>query len=83
LTAWSPLGCDQIERKDLSMAKRNINAPPPAYAWPEMPTDRSGLDPDRLEAWWKLLKKNKTKSIFLVRNDRVVFERYVTGFDRH
>ena len=41
------------------MAKRNVNATPPAYAWPEAPIDKSGLDPKKLEAWWKLLKKKQ------------------------
>ena len=65
------------------MANRNVNIPPPAFSWPEMPTDRSGLDPQKLEKWWQLLKKNNTNSIFLVRNDKIVFERYANGFDRH
>lgn len=65
------------------MAKPKLNVPPPAYAWPEMPTDRSSLDPEKLEAWWRLLKRNGTKSIFLMRNDRIVYERYADGFDRH
>lgn len=65
------------------MAKRNVNAPPPAYAWPEVDASRSGLDPVKLEAWWKLLKKNRTNSIFVMKDDKIVFERYVKGFDRH
>jgi CubicO group peptidase (beta-lactamase class C family) len=65
------------------MAKRNINVPPPAYAWPEVPIDKSGLDPQKLEQWWTLLKKNNTKSIFVMHKDKIVFERYANGFDRH
>ena len=65
------------------MAKRNVVSPPPGYAWPEMDAARSGLDPKKLDTWWKLLKKNHTKSIFVMKDDRIVFERYVKGFDRH
>ncbi|MFT5367447.1 MAG: CubicO group peptidase (beta-lactamase class C family) [Candidatus Latescibacterota bacterium] len=64
------------------MAKRNENTPPPPYSWPEVPIDRSGLDPKKLEAWWKLLKKNNTNSIFVMHKDKVVFERYADGFGR-
>jgi len=65
------------------MAKRNVNTPPPPYAWPEIPTSQSGLDAKKLDAWWKLLKKNNTKSIFVMHKDKIVFERYVEGFNRH
>lgn len=65
------------------MAKRNVNTPPSAYTWPEVPIDKSGLDPQKLEAWWKLLKKNNTNSIFVMHKDKIVFERYANGFDRH
>jgi len=65
------------------MPRRNVNAPPPPYAWPENPTDRSGLDQKKLESWWKLLRKNRTNSIFVMKDDRVVFERYAKGYDRH
>jgi CubicO group peptidase (beta-lactamase class C family) len=65
------------------MPRRNVNALPPPYTWPELPTDRSGLDPKKLDDWWKLLRKNNTKSIFVMKDDKIVFERYVKGYDRH
>jgi len=54
---------------------RNVNAPPPAYAWPEVDPSKSGLDSKKLNAWWKLLKKNNTNSIFVMKDDKIVFER--------
>ena len=65
------------------MAKRKVNAPPPPYLWPELSTDRSGLDAKKLAEWWQLLKKNTTECIFIMHNDKIVFERYAKGFDRH
>ncbi len=60
----------------------NLNAPPPAYIWPKLATDRSGLDPKKLDVWWKLLRQNKTDSIFLMKDDKIVFKCYVNGFER-
>ena len=65
------------------MPRNKVDSPPPAYVWPELSADRSGLDPKKLEAWWKLLRKNKTHSIFVMEDDRIVFERYAKGFDRY
>jgi len=65
------------------MAKRNVNAPPPPYTWPELPAAQSELDAKKLAAWWQLLKKNNTNSIFVMHNDKIVFERYAKGYDRH
>jgi CubicO group peptidase (beta-lactamase class C family) len=64
------------------MPPRNVNAPPPAYSWPELDPSRSGLDPKKLDAWWRLLKKNNTNSIFVMKDDKIVFERYAKGYDR-
>ena len=55
----------------------------PIYGWPELPVGRTGLDGKKLAAWWQLLKKNNTNCIFVMHNDKVVFERYAKGFDRH
>ncbi|MDA0709369.1 MAG: serine hydrolase [bacterium] len=64
------------------MAKRTLNAPRPPFSWPEVPEDRSGLDPLKLDAWWKLLKKNNTHSIFVMHKDKIAFERYAPGYSR-
>ena len=64
------------------MAKRNVSTTPD-YGWPEIEPHRAGLDPKKLEAWWRLLKKNNTDSIFVMKDDKIVFERYANGFDRH
>jgi CubicO group peptidase (beta-lactamase class C family) len=65
------------------MNRQKAKAKQPAFLWPEVEAGRSGLDGKKLEEWWKLLKKNNTKSIFVMHKDKVVFERYASGFDRH
>ena len=65
------------------MANRNVNTPPPSYAWPQLPVAQSELDVKKLTAWWQLLKKNNTNSILVMHHDKIVFERYAKGYDRH
>jgi CubicO group peptidase (beta-lactamase class C family) len=40
------------------------------------------MDPAALESAWAALKDRSTTALLVIRHDRIVFERYATGFDR-
>lgn len=65
------------------MPTRTANADAPVFSWTEASADWAGLVPERLDGWWDRLAENNTTSIFVMRDDRIVFERFAEGFDRH
>ena len=42
-----------------------------------------GDEPHRLESAWAVLEGPPDHRLLVVRHDRIVFERYAAGFDRH
>src|SRR6516162_4215203 len=58
---------------------------PPAaktWAWTTASPESQGMDPAALESAWAALKDRSTTALLVIRHDRIVFERYATGFDR-
>jgi CubicO group peptidase (beta-lactamase class C family) len=51
-------------------------------AWPAASPESQGLRTDRLDAAWADLQPRKTDGFLVIRNDRVVYERYAPGFSR-
>jgi len=50
--------------------------------WPTATPETQGLIPDKLDAIWNELRDRKTNVFLVIRNDRVVYERYADGFSR-
>jgi CubicO group peptidase (beta-lactamase class C family) len=53
------------------------------WAWATASPESQGMDPAALESAWDALKDRHTTALVVVRHDRIVFERYAAGFDRH
>ncbi len=58
------------------------DAPRPDWDWPTATPESQGLDPARLESLWNDLQQRHTDALLVIRNDRIVFERYASGFSR-
>ena len=59
---------------------------PPArssWEWATASPESQGMTPAGLESAWAALKDRQTTALLVVRHDRIVFERYAPGFDRH
>jgi CubicO group peptidase (beta-lactamase class C family) len=59
---------------------------PPArssWEWATASPESQEMDPAELESAWAALKDRQTTALLVVRHDRIVFERYAPGFDRH
>ena len=54
-----------------------------SWDWSTAPADSQGMNPAQLESAWTELKARRTTALLVIRNDRIVFERYASGFDRH
>jgi CubicO group peptidase (beta-lactamase class C family) len=52
----------------------------PTFEWQPATPESQGMASDRLEALWTDLKARQTTALFVVRNDRLVFERYAEGW---
>jgi CubicO group peptidase (beta-lactamase class C family) len=50
--------------------------------WPTATPETQGLVPNKLDAIWNELRDRKTNVFLVIRNDRVVYERYADGFSR-
>lgn len=50
--------------------------------WATATPDSQGLLPDKLDAMWNELRDRKTTAFLVLRNDRIVYERYKDGFSR-
>lgn len=53
-----------------------------AWNWLDATPESQGMSSARLEALWLELGGRNTKTFLVIRNDRIVFERYAPGFDR-
>ncbi len=51
------------------------------FEWQSDPPEAHGLDGAKLEEQWKQLKARGTKTFLVIRNDRIVFERYSEDWD--
>jgi CubicO group peptidase (beta-lactamase class C family) len=54
----------------------------PSWEWAAASPESQGMDPAALESAWSVLKDRHTTALLVVRNDRIVFERYATGHGR-
>jgi CubicO group peptidase (beta-lactamase class C family) len=50
--------------------------------WRTATPESQGLLSDKLDAMWNELRERKTKAFLVIRNDRIVYERYADGFSR-
>src|SRR5205807_8135210 len=50
--------------------------------WPTATPESQGLLPAKLDAMWNELRERKTTAFLVIRNDRIVYERYADGFSR-
>jgi CubicO group peptidase (beta-lactamase class C family) len=50
--------------------------------WTTATPESQGLLPDKLDAMWNELRDRKTTAFLVIRNDRIVYERYADGFNR-
>jgi CubicO group peptidase (beta-lactamase class C family) len=50
--------------------------------WATATAESQGLLPEKLDAMWNELRERKTTAFLVIRNDRVVYERYADGFNR-
>jgi CubicO group peptidase (beta-lactamase class C family) len=53
------------------------------WTWKAASPESQGIDSRALETAWAALKKRQTTALLVIRHDRIVFERYADGFDRH
>jgi CubicO group peptidase (beta-lactamase class C family) len=52
-----------------------------AFDWREATPESQGMSSARLDALWQDLRSRRTKALLVVRNDRIVFEKYAEGWD--
>jgi len=52
------------------------------FAWGMATPEGQGMDSARLEALWSDLAGRGTNALLIIRNDRIVFERYAPGYSR-
>jgi len=53
------------------------------WAWETASPESQGMHPKALESAWSELKERQTTALLVIRHDRIVFERYADGFERH
>jgi CubicO group peptidase (beta-lactamase class C family) len=53
-----------------------------AWNWMDATPESQGMSSAELESLWLELSGHNTKTFLVIRNDRIVFERYAPGFDR-
>lgn len=51
--------------------------------WDVAKPEDHGMRPALLDALWNNLESRNTTVLLVIRNDRIVYERYAPGFDRH
>jgi CubicO group peptidase (beta-lactamase class C family) len=54
----------------------------PSPEWPVATPESQGLLAAKLDAMWNELRERKTTAFLVIRNDRIVYERYADGFSR-
>jgi CubicO group peptidase (beta-lactamase class C family) len=52
------------------------------WRWPTAAPEDEGLSTARLESLWNSLERNQSKTLLVVRNDKIVFERYAADYSR-
>jgi CubicO group peptidase (beta-lactamase class C family) len=55
----------------------------PRWEWARATPESQGMSAARLDSAWVELKDRRTTALLVIRNDRIVFERYAPGFDRN
>ena len=63
-------------------ARAGAAAAGPAWDWSTASPESQGMSAAQLEAAWTNLKNRHTTAFLVVRNDRIVFERYASGYSR-
>jgi CubicO group peptidase (beta-lactamase class C family) len=73
----------QTTDKDQPMTPNNTTQEPPTFVdWATGTPESQGMDSAKLLALWKDLQAGNTTSLLVIRNDRIVFERYAEGYSR-
>lgn len=60
-----------------------VGAAGQSWDWSTASPESQGMNRAQLESAWTELKDRRTTALLVIRNDRIVFERYATGFDHH
>ncbi len=50
--------------------------------WPEATAESQGLSSSKLDSIWRELEQRRSDVFLVIRNDRLVYERYANGFSR-
>src|SRR5262245_38816489 len=54
--------------------------PAPAFEWQTDTPESQGMSSARLDALWKDLQASGTTALLVIRNDRIVYEKYAEGW---
>src|SRR3989442_15533516 len=57
-------------------------APSPSWDWATVSPESQGLVANRLESIWTGLQARHTTAFLVIRDDRIIIERYATGYSR-
>ena len=57
--------------------------PVPAWQWTTATPESQGMSTPKLESTWAALQDRRTTALLVIRNDRLIFERYATGHGRN
>lgn len=52
------------------------------FEWMKTAPESQGMNEEKLDAMWKELKKRRTKALLIVRNDKIVYEKYAEGWHK-
>jgi len=50
------------------------------FEWERASPETQGMDGEKLDAMWRELEKRRTRVLLIVRNDRIVYEKYAGGW---
>ena len=59
-----------------------LHASAAGWSWVTAPPEQHDLSTARLETLWSSLERDHSQAFLLIRDDKVVFERYTAGFSR-
>jgi CubicO group peptidase (beta-lactamase class C family) len=55
--------------------------PVPKFTWQTATPESQGMSSSKLDALWKDLEARRTTGLLIIRNDRIVYEKYAAGWD--
>jgi len=52
------------------------------FEWQKATPESQGMNTAKLDAMWKELEARRTKTLVVVRNDKIIYEKYADGWDK-